>query len=212
MSSNLPSPSVPPSSWFLLRVWLELGLQSFGGGTATLYLIQRAVVERHGWLSDAEFARDWAICQIAPGINLLALTILIGRRLAGARGIALALLGLLLPSVTITIVATAFYARVRDTAAVRAALRGVLPATVGLGLLMAFQLARPLFRDSRREGWASLLLSSVLLAGSALAFALWHPPVILVLCAAGAVGAAYEWRRHVSNAVAAPAKEPLPPR
>jgi chromate transporter len=196
MSSHLPPVSESPSSWSLLRVWLGLGLHSFGGGAATLYLIRRAAVERQGWLSDAEFARDWAICQIAPGINLLALTILLGRRVAGARGIALALLGLLLPSVAITIVATAFYARVREAPVMRAALRGVLPATVGLGLLMATQLARPLLRDSRSEGRASLLWSGLLLAGSAAAFALWHPPVILILCAAGALGAAWEWRRH----------------
>ena len=53
-----------------LRAWLSIGIQSFGGGAATLYLIRRTAVERHGWLSNEEFTRDWGICQIAPGINL----------------------------------------------------------------------------------------------------------------------------------------------
>lgn len=180
----------------LLRVWLLLGLQSFGGGAATLTLIRREVVERRGWVTDAEFVRDWALCQIAPGINLLGLTILIGRRLAGLPGIGVALLGLLLPSVTITVLLTACYAHFRDLPAVQAALRGVIPATVGLGLLTAYQLALPLLSIARREGKKSYVWAAMTLVGSGLVMALWHPPVLLVLCAAGAIGALLHWGRE----------------
>ena len=128
------------SSWLLLRVWLTLGLQSFGGGGATLALIRREVLERRGWVTEEAFTEDWALCQLAPGINLTALTILLGRRIAGARGIVLCLLGLLLPSVLVTVVLTAFYAPVRDSVLVKAALRAIVPASVGLGLLTAFQM------------------------------------------------------------------------
>ncbi len=193
-----PDLTVPlPSSALLLRVWLALGIQSFGGGAATLYLIRRAVVEQHKWIPDAEFARDWALCHIAPGMNLLGLTILIGRRLAGARGIALCLLGLLLPSVTITIIITALYARIRDLAVVQAALRGVIPASVGLGALMAVQLARPLLAESRSERRASLLLSGALLIGTGLAAGLTRLPVVLILCASGGISALLRWRWRV---------------
>ena len=82
-----------PSLWLFLWIWLSLGSQSFGGGTATLALIRREVVERREWMDDSEFVRDWALCQIAPGINLLGLTILIGRRLRGFPGVVLAQLG-----------------------------------------------------------------------------------------------------------------------
>jgi len=37
-------------------------------------------VEERGWVEEEEFARFWALCQIAPGINLIALTILIGEK------------------------------------------------------------------------------------------------------------------------------------
>ena len=105
MSPDMPA---PPASWFLLRVWLLLSLQSFGGGGATLTLLRRTVVERHGWVSEADFTRDWAICQVCPGINLLCMTILLGRRIAGARGIFLCLVGLLVPSVAATVAMTRF--------------------------------------------------------------------------------------------------------
>src|SRR4029450_12257049 len=114
----------------LLSIWLSIGLQSFGGGAATLYLIRRAAVEQHAWLTDEEFAHYWGICQIAPGINILGLVILIGWRVAGALGVAMALGGLLLPSAAITVALTAVYSSIKQASIVRAALSGVVPATV----------------------------------------------------------------------------------
>lgn len=190
--------AAPPSRWQLLCVWLALGVQSFGGGTATLYLIRRAVVERHGWLSDEEFTRDWAICQIVPGINLLGLTTLIGWKLAGALGVALSLLGLLLPSVAITVLLTALYTSISGLAVVRAALRGVIPATAGLGLLLALKLAQPILAESRREGRASLAVSCAVLLASGALMALWSPPVVGVLWGAGVLVAVAGWRRAMA--------------
>ena len=185
-----------PSLTLLLRVWLLVGFQSFGGGATTLYLIQRAVVDEQNWLDEAEFSRINALCHVTPGINLIALTVLIGRRVRGWPGVCVSLAGLLLPAALITVLLTAGYARVRDVPAVRAALHGIVPATVGLGLLTAERLARPLLQASRSEGKASLLLSLSLLAGSTFAVALWHVPVFLLLFAAGASGALFHARRQ----------------
>ena len=181
----------------ILRVWFGLGMQSFGGGVATLALIRRAAVEQEGWVTDLEFTRDWALCQIAPGINLFALTILIGRKTGGAPGILAALAGLLFPSVTITILMTAAYARVRHAAAVQAALRGVLPATIGLGLVAALQMLRPLAAAARKEGYDTLIVSAFVLVGSGAAIAVWRVPVVAALLASGGICAAHAWLRSL---------------
>lgn len=191
---------VPPTLGRLFALWLALGAQSFGGGTTTLFLIRRAFVEQRGWVGENEFSHDWALCQVSPGIKLLALTTLIGRRLAGWPGVGVSLAGLLLPSAAITVALTAGYARVRDLPAMQAALRGVVPATVGLGLLTAWQVARPLVRESQREGRASLL-ASVLLLGVAGALAqTGRVPVLALLLGGGAVGALVYGRRPVAVA------------
>ena len=161
----------------------------------TLALIQRAVVDEYRWMSGAEFTRDWAICQVVPGINLLALTILIGKRLAGARGIALALLGLLAPSVSITVAMTAVYAHIEHFRVVQAALRGIIPATVGLGLATARGLAQPLLAEDRSAGTAPLVWSVVLMILSGAAVAAAQAPIPLVLIASGGAGALLYWRR-----------------
>ncbi|HRW04702.1 MAG TPA: chromate transporter [Caldilineaceae bacterium] len=189
-----------PALWLLFRIWLQLGVQSFGGGMATLYMIRRAVVDQRQWLTAAEFTQDWALCQAAPGINLICMTILIGRRVAGIPGALVAVIGLLLPSVSITITMTALYATFRDSTLLQSALHGVVPATVGLGLLLSSSMARPLLAASWRESWGSLVVSSGLLVGSALALLLWHLPVILVLCCAGLIGALTAWQQTLRKA------------
>jgi chromate transporter len=185
----------PPSAWRQLWIWMNIGIQSFGGGAATLYLIRRESVERRGWLSDQEYTRYWGICQIAPGINILGLVILIGWQLSGAAGAALALAGLLLPSAAITIMLTAVYSQIEQVPLVQAALRGVLPATVGLGLLLAVGMLRPLLSTSRKEGRTSVTVALMLLLGSVLVVALTSAPVVAVLWGTGALAALANWQR-----------------
>jgi chromate transporter len=186
----------PPSLWRLLWIWFVIGLQSFGGGAATLFLIRRTAVERHGWLSAEEFARDWALVQAAPGINLLCMTILVGRRVAGVAGALTALVGLMLPSVTITIVMTALYADLRNLPVIQAALRGIVPATVGLGLVLTVRMVHPLLAARGREGRGIQLVYILILVGSTAAILLWQLPVIVVLCSAGIIAGLSQWRHN----------------
>ncbi|MBX5452091.1 MAG: chromate transporter, partial [Thermogemmatispora sp.] len=87
MPAHLDPREPLPSLWELLRIWILIGLQSFGGGSSTLLLIQREFTEKHRWLTIEEFARDWNLCIMTPGINLVAITVLIGRKLAGPWGV-----------------------------------------------------------------------------------------------------------------------------
>lgn len=178
-----------PSEWFLLRVWFLLGMQSFGGGVATLALIRQAVVERHRWVSEEEFVRCLAISNLAPGINLFALAIMLGKRIAGWRGIFACLFGLIFPSATIAILMTAGYAYLREMDIIQAAMRGVLPATLGLGLLVSIQIARPQLVAARRDGRGSLEVCLGLLLLSAFLAATARLPVLLILFLAGGINA-----------------------
>jgi len=178
----------------LLRIWTMIGMQSFGGGSATLYLIRRVAVERHGWITDEDFTRYWGICQIAPGINILGLVILIGFRVARIPGAVLSLAGLLLPSAAITVALTSIYAGVREAPLVRAALAGVVPATVGLGLLLGFTMVRPLLNSARNEGPAATVVAVVLLLGSTIIAARAQTPVLAILYGAGALSAVAQWQ------------------
>jgi len=173
----------------LFRVWLGIGLQSFGGGTTTTLLIRRSAVDIHQWTTDEQFNRDWALCQVTPGINLIAMTILLGKQIAGWRGIVICLAGLLLPSVMLTAIITAGFLAIRDLPTVKGALRGILPATVGLGLVTACQMAYPPLRTSWNRGTWQILFAIIVLISSA--GVLWSGTVsvTVVLLSAGVIGA-----------------------
>ena len=176
--------------WQLLSIWGSIGLQSFGGGPSTLFLIRREFVEKRDWLTAEEFGRFWNLCNLTPGINQVALTILIGRKLGGWWGIAASLAGLLLPSAMITCLLTVGFKVIQTVPAVQAMLRGVVPATAGIMLLVALRFAQPLFARGSKEGLLTLSISLALIVACALVLIVFKLTVILAVIGAALVGAA----------------------
>jgi len=177
-----------PSKWQLFRIWASVGLQSFGGGASTTLLIQRAFIEKHNWLSIEEFTHLWNLCVITPGINLVALTVLIGRKLGGVWGIVVSLAGLLLPSATVTCLLAATFKQIENQAVVQAVLRGVIPATGAIMLLVGWNFALPIIRRGHKEGVLYLLGSSVVIIACALAIILLKISVIIIIPGAAFLG------------------------
>src|SRR5437588_12396343 len=180
-----------PGKWQLFRIWASIGLQSFGCGASTTLLIQRAFIEKHKWLSIEELMHLWNLCIFTPGINLVALTVLIGKKLGGTWGIVASLAGMLLPSATITCLLAAIFKQVENVAAVQAVLRGVIPGTGGIMLLVGLNFALPLIRRSYKEGMLYLLASGVLMIACALAVILLKLSVIIVILGAILLGALF---------------------
>ena len=182
MDASLPNDTltIRPTPGQIFLTWLTIGFQSFGGGSSTFALINRACVNR-GWLREDEFVRTWAISQVSPGINLIKLTILIGHRLAGWPGLLAGMLGLLLPSASLTVLITAGFASIRDNPIVAAVMRGILPATIGLGLAMGVQMALPLFKQARSEGPPAIGASTLILAAAAVVMYLGLSPLLVLL-------------------------------
>ena len=181
------------SNWKLFRVWLLIGLQSFGGGTITMTLIRRNAIDDHGWVTEEEFNRHWSLCQMTPGINLIALTVSIGRQIGGARAAPICLLGLLLPSTLLTCAFTAAFVAVRDLQVVKGAMKGVLPATVGLGMVTACGMANQPLRDSLAKNWRQLAFALFILIGSSTLLWTGKASVTSVLIGAAFLGALENW-------------------
>ena len=135
--------------WFeLFFHYLSLSLLSVGGAISTAPDMHRFLVEQHHWLTDAQFNTSIAIAQAAPGPNVLFIALLgwnvglnAGGTLSGLLGVFLALLGILIPSTTLTYVAAQWGHRNREMRAVRAFKQGMSPIVVALlistGLILA---------------------------------------------------------------------------
>ena len=116
----------------IFAAFLRLGSTSFGGGTAGW--LHRDIVARRGWVDDRTFLAILALAQILPGSGGTNLTVLIGQRLRGTAGAAIALSGLLLLPFVIVLTIAAVYAGYAGHPVIERVLDGVAAAVVGLTL------------------------------------------------------------------------------
>ena len=187
---NHDTPAVgSPSIARLFLTWLQIGFTSFGGGAVTSYLIQETFIYKEKWLTNEEYTRLLGMCQIVPGINLLALTILIGRQIGGGIGVAVSLAGLFLPSATITVIIAAIYESFSDHLRVQAALRAVFAAIFGISLATNWRNIKPILVSNHKRGLLYLMIALGIMVSSAGLYIFFNPPVIAlyffgVLCAA----------------------------
>lgn len=114
----------------IFAAFLRLGATSFGGGTAGW--LYRDIVLRRRWIDDQSFLALLGIGQVLPGSNGVTLTVLIGDRLRGSPGAALALLGLLAVPLVVVVAIGTLYAGVGERSVLHAMLDGVAAVVVGL--------------------------------------------------------------------------------
>lgn len=176
------------TNWKLFRIWANIGIQSFGGGASTTLLIQRTFIDTYKWMTMEEFMHFWNLCLLTPGINLVALTILIGKKLGGAWGIAASLAGMLLPSALITCLIAAGFKVIQNLPPVQAIIRGVVPATAGIMLVVGLRFAQPLVAVAHKEGFLRLGISLILILACAVAIIVLKLSVIPVLLSMALLG------------------------
>ena len=125
----------------LAAVFGQLGLIAVGGVITVVPEMQRQVVEVHGWMDARSFASLFALAQAAPGPNMLVVT-LVGWRVAGFSGAAVASLALVLPPAVLAYVMASLWRRFRDISWLADIQAGLNAVTVGLIAAAALLLAR----------------------------------------------------------------------
>lgn len=176
----------PPPLRDLFFVWLRIGTLSVGGGASTLFMMRRELVQRHRWLTGDEYNEAYALSKLVPGINITAQTMLMGKMMAGARGSAVCLAGLLAPAVLLTSFFAAIITLVQGNRVAEAMLAGVVPAAGGLTFAIVAQMGG----GQIGVGWERARSLGIMVICAAL-FGVFHRPVPLVLISAGVVGALF---------------------
>ncbi|HEV8500034.1 MAG TPA: chromate transporter [Casimicrobiaceae bacterium] len=169
------------SSRALFFRFLEVGLSGFGG---VMPIAHRSLVERHQWLSEAEFTEMLSMAQVLPGPNIVNITIMVGRKFGGWRGALAAFCGLLLMPMVIVILLAVVYARLSDLAVVQHAFTGVAASASGLVLAMGFKMARAVPR-----GIAMMAIALI----AFVAIGVLRLPLMWVLAAMAPVAIAIAW-------------------
>jgi chromate transporter len=143
--------------WLALLVqYLMLSLLSISGAITTVPDMHRFLVSERSWLTEAQFTSSVAIAQAAPGPNVLFVALMgwnvglnagggIGAGPAawmlGLLGLTLTMVGIMLPSTTLTYFATRWGHRNRSRREVRAFKQGMAPVVIGLLVATGWVLA-----------------------------------------------------------------------
>ncbi len=164
----------------LTRVFLRIGLLSFGGPAAQIALMHRELVEERPWLSEQEYLRALSFCMLLPGPEAMQLAAFSGWKLHGKLGGLIAGGLFILPGALVIFVLAFAYGTLIDLPWVQAIFLGV-KATVVVIVVEA------ILRVAKR---ALKLPSHWVLAGLAfIALFLFAVPFPLIVLAAGTWGA-----------------------
>ncbi|MGO4260391.1 chromate efflux transporter [Lysobacter sp. TAB13] len=162
MSDIAPKDALSPGSASeVFRVFLRLGLTSFGGPIAHLAYFRQEFVTRRGWLDDARFAQLLSVCQFLPGPASSQMGFAIGLFRGGWLGAFAAFVAFTLPSALLMIGFTALAPRLgHGLGAVTVhGLKLVAVVVVAHGLLgMVRQLAPDATRALIAAGAAALIV------------------------------------------------------
>lgn len=137
---------LPFSDTALFLFFLKVGSVLYGSGYVLLAFLRGALVERWGWLTEAQLLDATAIGQITPG-PLFTTATFIGYVLSGAPGAALATLAIFLPGFVFVALSGPLIPRIRNSVVAGAFLDGVNAAALALMLAVTIQLGHDAIRD-----------------------------------------------------------------
>jgi chromate transporter len=172
-------PAGPITRRALFGIFLKAGL-AFGGGLGILAVLEQELVTRRQAIDREEFLRLYGLGRVVPSGTMTALAVAYGYRFAGLIGTVIALCGLVLPALVLTVALTAAYGLLQQHRWLLELLPvTILPAALAFIVVAALRLGRDVFRPSRE-----LLLAS----GAFLGAAVFHLNPVVLLLAGGVAG------------------------
>jgi chromate transporter len=177
----------------LFVIWMRAAAQAVGGGGGSQLSSYNSIVITRRWISPAIWAECWGICQVVPGVNIIAMALLTGSRLGGLRGAGASVAGLVIPGVVAVLVTTALYSRVQATQLVHSGLHGLVAAAAAATVLASWRVGSPVIRASAIHGRAVVAVATVVLIASAVLIRATEIPVFALLLAGGCAMAIAMW-------------------
>lgn len=130
----------PVALWSLYKMFLYVGLLSFGGGVTAW--CHREVVLVRGWMTDDEFFSGYSLAQVLPGVNSTNMAVYVGQHVRGLIG-AIVALGALLTGPFLAVIAAAnAYHYLLAVPGFQAAMAGIATAAIAMIFRMGLSSAR----------------------------------------------------------------------
>ncbi|MEI6306107.1 MAG: chromate transporter [Deltaproteobacteria bacterium] len=160
--------------WDIFILYTRVSLFSWGGGPASLALMQRettaalwvppGTTEAVPWATPLEFSDAVALGNALPGPVAPQVSAYVGYKMAGVPGAVAAAAGTVLPTTLLMLVMIVYFFKIKDSTTIQAMLKAVRPVVVGLLLWTAYDMAYSVFGVNKlgfsaatAVGWDKLL-------------------------------------------------------
>jgi len=179
---------VTPSLREIASVFTRYANLTWGGGSATIAVLRKQIVDKRRWLRESEFDLSYALSRLTPGTNLLAFCTAAGWTRRRWLGAIIALLASSIPCSLLVLLVTVFYEELQGSSWFQAALHGALAAAVAIMGSTAWVFAEP---HVKAAPWKAIAIAPLTVV---LAVWLHFSPVEILLIAA-ALGFAWPVRK-----------------
>ena len=175
--------------WQLFATFFKIGAFTFGGGWAMISIIEREIVDKHGWIERADFLDLLAVAQSLPGILAVNIATAVGDKLHGFKGSALASLGTILPSFILILAIAIFLTPdiIKNNHTISAIFMGIRPAVVALIIAPVITSAK-----AAKLKWRTIWIPLVTALLISLDMGFISSPILFIVL--GALGGFTVWR------------------
>ncbi|MCC7145233.1 MAG: chromate efflux transporter [Phycisphaeraceae bacterium] len=146
ISGALPGAGVIPGVWPVFLFFLKVGSVLFGSGYVLLAFLRADLVERWGWLTEAQLLDAVAVGQFTPGPVFTTATF-IGYLLGGVKGAVAATVGIFLPAFVLVWLSGPWIPRMRRSKTMGALLDGVNVGSLALMAVVTVRLGQAAIID-----------------------------------------------------------------
>jgi len=168
----------------LFWVFFRIGAVTFGGGYAMLPILERELCEQRGWVTKDEIMDYYAIAQCTPGIIAVNTSVMVGYKIRRVGGGIAAMMGIVMPSLIIITIISAFIKNFAELQIVQNALGGIRVAVCALVMNSIIKMFK--------TGVVDLFCGGIFIA-SLCAVAFLDVSPILVVVGAAVLGIAGKW-------------------
>ena len=170
--------------WQIFWLFTRVAFLSWGGGPASLALMQREAVAA-GWVTPEEFADSVAVGNSLPGPIAPQVSAFVGYKLSGFWGAVAGAAGTVMPTTLLMLLAVTYFFQIKDSPTLKAMLQAVRPVVVGFLLWTAYDMAFTVFKakslgwaQAAWQGWDKFLIGAV--AFGLLTFTRINPAVVIL--------------------------------
>ncbi len=146
-----------PSFGEALRVWMHIGLTSFGGPAGQIALMHRVLVEQKRWLDERTYLLALNFCTLLPGPEAMQLATYAGWRLHGVKGGLSAGLLFVLPGAALILALAILYGRYGNLPVIAAVFTGIKAAVLAIVIEALLKISRRSLQDGIE--WVIAVLS-----------------------------------------------------